>query len=344
MAAEVISIIAAARPDLRVEHIGSTSVPGLPGKGIVDLGTEADAAEIPAVTAAMRDLGFGPQPGPNPWPPTRPMHVGSVIHDGDEFRIHFHVHPRGTGDLAKDLRFRDALRADPALVEGYARIKRGIVEKAGGPLDGVIYQAEKGGWILEVYDRLGIERPANAGGGGPTGEAEPTAPEFDRQGRVKVVDAGMSAHIRSAGTDDVMELARLRWDMQTEEEPSAESYATFVVRFRPFAEAALRSTSWRVWVAEADASLVGNLWLQLVPRVPRPGAGSSPLGYLTNVFVAQAHRNSGLGSRLLDHVVDWSRKHPTSVVVVWPSDEAIQWYRRAGFAPSEALQRSFHDD
>src|SRR5436190_619151 len=79
--------------------------------------------------------------------------------------------PRGTGDLAKDLRFRDALRADPNLAEGYARIKQEIVDRAGGPLDGVIYQAEKGGWILDVYDRLGIERPANVGSG-PTGEAD----------------------------------------------------------------------------------------------------------------------------------------------------------------------------
>lgn len=172
VADRVSAAIRSVRPDLHVEHIGSTSVPGLPGKGIVDLGTEADAADIPAITAAMRALGFGPQPGPNPWPDTRPMHVGSVVHDGTEFRIHFHVHPRGTGDLAKDLQFRDALRADPALLEDYARIKSGIVERAGGPLDGVIYQAEKGGWILEVYDRLGIERPANVGGG-PTGEAEP---------------------------------------------------------------------------------------------------------------------------------------------------------------------------
>jgi GrpB-like predicted nucleotidyltransferase (UPF0157 family) len=171
VAERVIAMIRAARPDLDVEHIGSTSVPGLPGKGIIDLGTEAEPAEIPAITAAMRSIGFGPQPGPNPWPATRPMHVGAIEHDGDEFRIHFHVHPRGTGDLAKDLRFRDALRADPALVEGYARVKQGIVERAGGPIDGVIYQAEKGGWILDVYDSLGIERPANVAGG-PTGEAE----------------------------------------------------------------------------------------------------------------------------------------------------------------------------
>jgi GrpB-like predicted nucleotidyltransferase (UPF0157 family) len=172
----VIAIIQAARPDLDVEHIGSTAVPGLPGKGIVDLGTEADPADIPAITEAMYAIGFGPQPGPDPWPPTRPMHVGSVVDDGVEYRIHFHVHPRGTGDLAKDLRFRDALRADPSLVEGYARIKQEIVDRAGGPLEGVIYQAEKGGWILDAYDRLGIERPANVGSG-PIGEAGDRDPQ-----------------------------------------------------------------------------------------------------------------------------------------------------------------------
>lgn len=166
----VIAIIHSVRPDLVIEHIGSTAVPGLPGKGIVDLGTDADPADIPAITAAMYELGFGPQPGPNAWPATRPMHVGNVRHEGLEYRVHFHVHPRGTGDLAKDLRFRDALRADPALRDGYALTKQSIVERAGGVVDGPVYQAEKSGWILDVYDRLGIERPAVVVGG-PIGEA-----------------------------------------------------------------------------------------------------------------------------------------------------------------------------
>ena len=43
------------------------------------------------------------------------MHVGSIVQDGRAYRIHFHVHQRGSGDLAKDLRFRDALRANPDL-------------------------------------------------------------------------------------------------------------------------------------------------------------------------------------------------------------------------------------
>ena len=162
VAALVAILVETRRPDLRVEHIGSTAVPGLPGKGIVDLGTEADPADIPAITAAMYELGFGPQPGPDPWPPSRPMHVGAYWLDGEEFRIHLHVHPLG-GDLASDLRFRDALRADRALAADYARVKQAIEDKASGPLDHVIYQDAKGGWIAAAYDRLDIRREATTG-------------------------------------------------------------------------------------------------------------------------------------------------------------------------------------
>jgi len=171
VAARVILIIGAVRPDLRIEHIGSTSVPGLPGKGIIDLGTEADPAEIPAITDAMYGLGFGPQPGPDPWPPTRPMHVGSVDEGGVEYRIHLHVHPIGAGDLATDLRFRDALRADPVLRDGYADIKHGIVGREGDSVDPVRYQTEKGVWILSEFERLGIPRPRNIQGGSTGGDA-----------------------------------------------------------------------------------------------------------------------------------------------------------------------------
>ena len=99
------------------------------------------------------------------------MHVGAVTEDGVEYRIHFHVHPRGAGDLAKDLRFRDALRADPDLRDAYAEVKYGIVGPGGGPVDAVRYQSEKGVWILEEFDRLGIPRPRNVQGGLTGGDA-----------------------------------------------------------------------------------------------------------------------------------------------------------------------------
>ena len=173
VAAAVTQLISARRPDLVVEHIGSTAVPGLPGKGIVDLAIATTPDDVPAVAALLYDLGFGPQPGPDPWPPSRPMLVGSLDRDGTTFRIHCHVLPN-RDELHRDLAFRDALLADPQLVEGYAALKSGIVE--GGPLEPHQYTYRKQAWIADVHRRLGVERlpitpPATIGllGGGQLG-------------------------------------------------------------------------------------------------------------------------------------------------------------------------------
>ena len=145
-----------ARPELVVEHIGSTAVPGLPGKGIVDLSTEAAPAEIPGIVRSLLELGFQPQPGPDPWPPTRPMLVGAVNVDGDEFRIHLHVQPIG-GDMPRDLAFRDALRNDPELKRQYTELKTAIT--GGSSVDGFRYTHSKTTWILGVYKALGFRIP-----------------------------------------------------------------------------------------------------------------------------------------------------------------------------------------
>ncbi|HXG26182.1 MAG TPA: 5-(carboxyamino)imidazole ribonucleotide synthase [Candidatus Binatia bacterium] len=159
VAARVIELVRERRPDLAVEHIGSSAVPGMPGKGIVDLSIEATSEDIPSVVAMLYDLGFGPQPGPDPWPPTRPMVVGSLDLDGKRYRIHLHVQPRG-GDYQRDLAFRDALRSDPELRRQYELLKRGITEA--GPVEGLRYTHSKTAWILQVYRRIGFAPPAIA--------------------------------------------------------------------------------------------------------------------------------------------------------------------------------------
>jgi GrpB-like predicted nucleotidyltransferase (UPF0157 family) len=156
VAARVNELVQARRPDLTVEHIGSTSVPGLPGKGIVDLSIETTPDDIPGVVDLLYDLGFGPQPGPDPWPPTRPMPVGSYELDGHQYRIHLHVQPIG-GDFPRDIAFRDALRNDPDLRKQYELLKRGITDA--GPVEGLRYTHSKTAWILQVYRRLGFAPP-----------------------------------------------------------------------------------------------------------------------------------------------------------------------------------------
>jgi GrpB-like predicted nucleotidyltransferase (UPF0157 family) len=173
VAARVGELVRAQRPDLTVEHIGSTAVPGLPGKGIVDLSIETTPDDIPKVVELLYGLGFGPQPGPDPWPATRPMPVGSLELDGTRYRIHLHVQPVG-GDYPRDIAFRDALRSDTKLRSEYEALKRSITNA--GPVEGLRYTHSKTRWILGVYRHLGfapppIAPPATIGilGGGQLG-------------------------------------------------------------------------------------------------------------------------------------------------------------------------------
>jgi 5-(carboxyamino)imidazole ribonucleotide synthase len=219
VAARVSELVRARRPDLTVEHIGSTSVPGLPGKGIVDLSIETDADDVPRIVAMLYDLGFQPQPGPDPWPPTRPMPVGSLDLDGVRYRIHLHVQPRG-GDFPRDIAFRDALRSDPELRRQYEGLKRGITDA--GPVEGLRYTHSKTAWILQVYRRLGfapppISPPATIGilGGGQLGRM--LALSAREMGyRVAVLDpdpnapaASVADRIEVATYDDVEAAKRL---------------------------------------------------------------------------------------------------------------------------------------
>ena len=219
VARKVAELVRERRPDLTVEHIGSTAVPGLPGKGIVDLSIETTPDDIPKVVEMLYDLGFGPQPGPDPWPPTRPMPVGSLELDGKHYRIHLHVQPKG-GDYPRDVAFRDALRNDPELRSQYEGLKRGIT--SGGAVEGLRYTHSKTRWILNVYRQLGfapppIAPPATIGilGGGQLGRMLGLAGR-ELGYRIAVLDpdehapaAGIADSIEVAAYDDVAAAQRL---------------------------------------------------------------------------------------------------------------------------------------
>jgi GrpB-like predicted nucleotidyltransferase (UPF0157 family) len=106
-------------------------VPELAGKGIIDLLLPVDPAGLTGVTQALFGLGFQLQ-DPHAFPPTRPMLWGVLRHRFNDYRVHVHVVPSSSPEVAAMVGFRDALRADPALLHGYDALKRAIV--AGGPV------------------------------------------------------------------------------------------------------------------------------------------------------------------------------------------------------------------
>jgi GNAT superfamily N-acetyltransferase len=152
----------------------------------------------------------------------------------------------------------------------------------------------------------------------------------------------MSAREPSIGLatiDDIPELARLRWQLYSEQDGDvAETPDAYRERFAGFARSALTSDEWRTWVARDGDRLVAAMWLLTVPRVPVPGKRAGAIGYLTNVYVAPEHRNAGLGALLLDRVRSWSREQGFSLVIVWPTERSRPFYRRGDFdRPDEPM-------
>lgn len=154
VARRVAELIAKQRPGAVAEHVGSSAVPGLAGKGTVDLLLPTPPEEIPAVTDDLLALGFQRQAVATAFPATRPMLQGIIRHGATSFRVHVHVVPADSPEVTALRGFRDALLADPGLRREYEQLKRSIVDS--GTVDSVAFSRAKHAWIVAALERLGL--------------------------------------------------------------------------------------------------------------------------------------------------------------------------------------------
>jgi GrpB-like predicted nucleotidyltransferase (UPF0157 family) len=134
-AAEIIALIEEALPGSAAEHIGSSAVPGLVGKNVVDLQITAEPGDVPRFTDTLLAIGFAQQTGPDPWPPERPM-LEATYRVGDAvFGIHCHIVPTTFPDVGAMVALRDLLRADPVAREAYAAVKRELARRTDDVLE-----------------------------------------------------------------------------------------------------------------------------------------------------------------------------------------------------------------
>lgn len=124
---------------LRIDHIGSTAVPGLAAKDVIDVQITVAALDQTVVSALLA-LGYTQPPGP--WRDHRPP--GAVGPDSDweklyfhppagQRRTHTHVRVHGRPNQRFALLFRDYLRAHPPVAEAYARLKRRLAQDLADP-------------------------------------------------------------------------------------------------------------------------------------------------------------------------------------------------------------------
>jgi GrpB-like predicted nucleotidyltransferase (UPF0157 family) len=145
VAASLIEALQDRQPRLTVEHVGSSSVPGCAGKGVIDLMVVYQPGDLEPAKRALDDVGFQPQTGDDLFPEDRPMRIGSVRHDGTAFNVHAHVIAANSSEMEEMRGFRDKLRSSPDLVARYVARKRAIISD--GISDRDRYTVAKGAFV-----------------------------------------------------------------------------------------------------------------------------------------------------------------------------------------------------
>ncbi len=144
--------------------------------------------------------------------------------------------------------------------------------------------------------------------------------------------------IRLAGPEDARALARLRYEFRVGHDPATEDEADFLARCGAWMAARLAPGShWRCWVAEEADRLVGAIWLQIIEKIPNPGAEAENHGYISNLYVEPSRRGAGIGSMLIDACVRFCEKEAVDAMILWLTPRSRRLYERYGFAVREDL-------
>jgi GrpB-like predicted nucleotidyltransferase (UPF0157 family) len=133
-----------------IEHVGSTAVPGLRAKPIVDmLAPVSSLADRDAIVAALTADGW------LYWPddPT-PARLWLLRPDPADRTHHLQVLAAGDDRITRLLTFRDALRSDAALAREYAALKDRLA--AANPTDRDAYTDGKADFVAAAVQRASL--------------------------------------------------------------------------------------------------------------------------------------------------------------------------------------------
>ena len=128
---------------LRIEHVGSTAVPGLGAKPIIDLDVVIESPRVlPLVVEALGTLGYAHEgDGGVPGREAFRSADGTVPADGSGRAWpahHLYVCPVDSEELRRHLRFRDHLRGHPEAAARYDALKRDLARRYANDIDAYV--------------------------------------------------------------------------------------------------------------------------------------------------------------------------------------------------------------
>ncbi|MBR0438368.1 MAG: GrpB family protein [Clostridia bacterium] len=147
IAEEILSVLGSLA--VRIEHVGSTSVPGLSAKPVIDMDIVIrDETVLQETISALQDIGY--------------VHEGDLGIKGREaFRYerkdhlmkhHLYVCPADSPELRRHIAFRDYLLSHPDAVREYGSIKEEAARLYSDDIDG--YIRYKSPFIERIYEAI----------------------------------------------------------------------------------------------------------------------------------------------------------------------------------------------
>ena len=130
---------------LRIEHVGSTSVPGLAAKPVIDIDlVVADPTEEDDYLPALEAAGFRFHLREPDW-------FAHRLFRGEGPAVNLHVFPQGCAEVERMLAFRDHLRADATDRRLYEDTKRRLAARSWGKVQD--YADAKSAVVAEIMQR-----------------------------------------------------------------------------------------------------------------------------------------------------------------------------------------------
>lgn len=134
---------------LRIEHVGSTSVPGLAAKPIIDMTIVVSTRDgVPKAIEQLAMLGY--------------VHRGNLgIDDREAFdhpaglpRHNLYLCPEGTIGVVNQVAVRDYLRLNPEAAAQYGALKKQLADRFPNDIDS--YVLGKTDFVLDILRRAGL--------------------------------------------------------------------------------------------------------------------------------------------------------------------------------------------
>jgi GNAT superfamily N-acetyltransferase len=146
--------------------------------------------------------------------------------------------------------------------------------------------------------------------------------------------------IRVASESDAPMLATLRYELRSSLDEVVEDEGKFMQRCTFWMRQRFRGhNAWRCWIAERQGRPVGNVWLQLIEKIPNPASEPEHYIYLTSFYVSEEYRGKGIGSMLLSAALAWAKTNDVHSVILTPTERSRPLYLRHGFSDAHDLMQ-----